>query len=62
MLGLAATLDHVRPGVSQIKNASGTLYGGVRGQWQSKHKAISFCSVPSPDWLRGSFCGGLQAA
>ena len=32
MLGFAATLDHVSPGVSQIENASGTLYGGVRGR------------------------------
>jgi len=24
MVGFAATLDHVRPGVSQIENASGT--------------------------------------
>ena len=32
MVGFAATLDHVRPGVSQIENASGTLYGGVRGR------------------------------
>ena len=51
MLGFAATLDHVRPDLSDRER----LRYSVRWcawAWQSKHKAISFCSVPSLDWLR----------
>jgi len=40
MLGFAATLDHVSPGVSQIENASGTLYGGVRAR--GNHNLLGF--------------------
>src|SRR5438876_9155496 len=51
MLGFAATLDHVRPDLSDRER----LRYSVRWcawAWQSKHKVIKFCSVSSPDWLR----------
>src|SRR6266568_1365105 len=51
MLGFAATLDHFVQGSLRSRTPQ-VLVRWCAWAWQSKHKAISFCSVPSLDWLR----------